>query len=160
MKRLLLTLLTIALALPACGDDDGSGPDLITMEDVAGAWAATMFRAVSLDDPSVQFELIAAGGAMSVVVQPNGSFSGSVTFPNPAVGQLVTIPIAGTFTMISQTEMNADFAVEIPPLLEDGLVEFELVGNTLSLHQDVTNFDFDNDGQFEDAVFDATMVRQ
>ena len=165
MKRLLLVpLLFVALSVPGCGGDDddngGTGPDLITIADFAGTWNATEFRATSLDDPQIQFELVAAGGSMTITVQPDGAFTGTVSFPDPDTGQIVTIPVSGTFTLVSQTEVEADFALEIPPLLEDTTVEFELVGNTLTLHEDVTTFDFDFDGDIDPASFDATFVRQ
>jgi hypothetical protein len=164
MRRLLLIPLLVALSLSACSDDDdndgSTGPDLITIEDLAGTWAATLFRAVSLDDPAIAFELIAAGGSMDVIVQSTGAFTGEIEVPDPDTGQLLTIPIGGSFTLESQTEIYADFAVEIPPFLEDGTVEFEYDGNTLALHQEVTTFDFDNDGVDDPATFDATLVRQ
>jgi hypothetical protein len=164
VKRLLLIPLLVAFALPGCGgdddDDNGSGPDLITMADLAGDWDVTMYLATSVDDPQLQFELIAAGGSMEVLVQQSGAFAGTATFPDPDLGELVTIPFGGTLSLESQSELYADFSVEIPPLLEDGTLAFQLTGNTLQLEQDGTTFDFDNDGDFEPATFAATLVRQ
>jgi len=159
---LFVSILFLACGLSGCSSDDGgngTGPDLIVISDLAGAWNCTEFLATSTDNPEIQFELISLGGALSVTVQENGSFVGEVSFPDPDTGQLVTLPIAGTFSLASQTRLTIDFAQEIPPLLEDETLDFTLTGNTMQLHDEVTTFDFDFDGQDEAATFDATLVR-
>lgn len=163
MKPLLyLSILFVACGLSGCsGDDDGNGtdPDPIVIADLAGTWTCTQFLATSTDDPQVQFELIALGGALTVTVAPDGSFVGEASFPDPDTGQLIVVPFGGAMDLTSQTLLVMDFLVEIPPFLEDGTSEFTLVGNTMTLHQEVTTFDFDFDGVDDPATFDATLVR-
>ena len=161
MKPLLyLSALLVAAGLSSCSSDDPVEPDEIVIADLAGTWNCTQFLAVSTVDPQVQFELIAMGGTLVVTVAPDGSFVGNASFPDPDTGLPVAVPFAGTFDLASQTVVVAGFVVEIPPFLEDGSFDFTLTGNTMTLHQEVTTFDFDFDGVDDPAEFDATFVRQ
>ncbi|NNK48234.1 MAG: hypothetical protein HKP01_05115 [Gemmatimonadetes bacterium] len=163
MKPLLyVSILFVAFGLASCSSDDFEGPeaDPIVIADLAGTWTCTQFLATSENDPQMQFELISMGGSLAVTVQPDGAFVGEASFPDPDTGQLVVVPFGGTFDLTSQTLLVAGFLVEIPPFLESGTFEFTLIGNTLTLHQEVSTFDFDFDGVADPAVFDATLVRQ
>lgn len=161
MKRLLLATVVMLTGgvLGACSDDEPAGPEPLTVADLAGSWTATMYKATSASDSQVQFELITAGGSLTATVQADGSFTGEANVPNPLTQQLVTLPLAGTFSLPSQTTLSIDFTTEFPPFLEDTTVEFVLSGNTLVLHEDDTTFDFDFDDVPEAAIFDATLVR-
>ena len=160
MKPLLVaSILFIAAGLSSCSSDDPVEPDEIVIADLAGTWDCTQFLATSTVDPQVQFELISLGGSLSVTVAPDGSFVGEASFPDPDTGQLIVVGFAGAFDMTSQTVLLANFLVEIPPFLEDGSFEFTLAGNTMTLHQAVTTFDFDYDGVDDPAEFDGTFVR-
>ena len=161
MKALFyFSILFVAAGLSGCSSDDFIEPDEIVIADLAGTWTCTQVLAVSTVDPQVQFELIALGGALSVTVAPDGTFVGEASFPDPDTGLPVAVPFAGTFNLASQTVVVAGFVVEIPPFLEDGSFDFTLIGNTMTLHQEVTTFDFDFDGVDDPAEFDATFVRQ
>ena len=161
MKPLLyLSVFFVAAGLSSCSSDDPVEPDEIVIADLAGTWNCTQFLAVSTVDPQVQFELISMGGSLVVNVAPDGSFVGNASFPDPDTGMPVAVPFAGTFNLASQTVVVAGFVVEIPPFLEDGSFIFTLIGNTMTLHQEVTTFDFDFDGVDDPAEFDATFVRQ
>lgn len=160
MKPLFLaSILFVAAGLSSCSSDDFVEPDEIVIADLAGTWNCTQFLAVSTVDPQVQFELIAMGGSLAVTVAPDGSFVGDASFPDPDTGQLIVVPFGGTFDLASQTVLVAGFLLEIPPFLENGSFEFTLIGNTMTLHQAVTTFDFDFDGVDDPAEFDATFVR-
>jgi len=156
---LYLSIFFVTAGLCGCSSDDFVEPDEIVIADLAGTWTCTQFLAVSTDDPQVQFELIAMGGALSVTVAPDGTFVGEASFPDPDTGQLIVVPFAGTFDLISQTVIVAGFVVEIPPFLENGSFDFSLNGNTMTLQQEVTTFDFDFDGVDDPAEFAATFVR-
>ena len=163
MKSMLyVSILFLACGLVGCSSDDednATDPDPIVIADLAGAWDCTQFLAVSTDDPQTQFELITLGGSLTVTVQPDGSFVGEASIPDPQTGIPLVVPFGGTFALVSQTVLSMQFAVEIPPFLENGTAEFTLVGNTMTLHQEVTTFDFDFDGADDPATFDATFVR-
>jgi len=160
------SLLYASVFLVACGvascssDDFAPEEDPIVIADLAGTWTCTQFLAVSTVDPQVQFELISMGGSLIVTVAPDGSFVGQASFPDPDTGLPIDVPFGGAFDLESQTVLLTDFAIEIPPFLEDGASEFTLIGNTLTLHQEVSTFDFDFDGVPDPATFDATLVRQ
>jgi len=157
---LYLSVFFVAAGLSGCSSDDFVEPDEIVIADLAGTWTCTQFLAVSTVDPQVQFELISMGGSLVVNVAPDGSFVGNASFPDPDTGMPVAVPFAGTFDLASQTLLLMGFVVEIPPFLENGSYAFTLVGNTLTLHEEVSDFDFDFDGVADPAEFDATFVRQ
>jgi len=157
---LVASVLLFAAGLSSCSSDDFIEPEEIVIADLAGTWTCTQFLAVSTVDPQIQFELISMGGALSVTVAPDGSFVGNASFPDPDTGLPVAVPFAGTFDLASQTVLLMGFVVEIPPFLENGSYEFTLNGNTLTLHEEVSDFDFDFDGVADPAEFDATFVRQ
>lgn len=162
MKSLLcVSTFLFACGLVGCSSDDFEGPeaDPIVIADLAGTWTCTQFLAASTVDPQVQFELISLGGSLTVTVEPDGSFVGQGSFPDPDTGIPVVVPFAGEFDLASQTLLVMDFVVDISPFLEDGTSEFTLVGNTLTLHQEVSTFDFDFDGVDDPATFDAILVR-
>ncbi len=163
MKPLLyVSILLVACGLSGCSSDDGGNgpdPDPIVIADLAGTWDCTQFLATSTENPQVQFELISMGGALTVAVDVHGAFTGLASFPDPDTGQVFEVPIAGTFSLASQTRLTIDFAQEIPPLLEDETLDFTLNGNTMTLHNEVTTFDFDFDGVDDPAEFDAIFVR-
>ncbi len=147
-RSLALIFLSSGL-FPGCGDDDGVEPELITIADFEGSWNCTSFIATSTADPQIQFNLVLLGGALSATVETDGSFVGSVTYPDPETLQPVTEQVSGVFSLVSQTEVRIEFDTEIPPILENDIVEFTLLGNTLTLHDDTSVFDFDFDGEYE-----------
>lgn len=163
MKPLLyLSILLVACGLGGCTSDDsdnGSDPPQIEIADLAGNWNCTVFLVTNANDQTEQFELIAMGGSLFVAVEPDGSFAGEASFPDPDTGVPFVVPIGGTFSLVSQTELSVQFLVEFPPFLENDTVEFTLSGNTLTLHDEVTTFDFDFDEVEEAAILDATLVR-
>jgi hypothetical protein len=157
---LYLSILFVACGLCGCSDDsdNGSDPPQIEIADLEGNWNCTVFLVTNANDQTEQFELIAMGGSLFAAVAPDGSFVGEASFPGDG-GVPVVVPIGGTFTLVSQTELSIQFAVEFPPFLENDTVEFTLSGNTLTLHDEVTTFDFDFDEVEEAAILDATLVR-
>ena len=163
MKPLLhVSMILVAFGLVACSSDDsdnGADPPQIEIADLAGNWTCTLFLATNANNEQEQFELIAMGGSLTAAVAPDGSFVGEASIPDPDTGIPVVVPIGGTFALVSQTQLSIEFAVEIPPFLENDTVEFALSGNTLTLHDEVTTFDFDFDGVEEAAILDVTLVR-
>lgn len=162
MKPLLyLSILFVACGLCGCSsdDDNGNGPDVTVIADLAGDWDCTQYLVTNVNNQAQQFELIALGGSLQVSLAPDGSFVGEASVPDPDTGIPIVLPIGGTFSLDSQTELSVDFLLEFPPLLEDETLEFVLEGNTLTLHDEVTTFDFDDDGVDESAILDVTLVR-
>jgi hypothetical protein len=109
-------VLFLIAILPRCGGDNGTAPEPLTIADFAGTWNVTAYTAVSSDNPQLQFDLLAVGGSLTTTVQSNGSFTGEVTFPDPATSELQTIPIQGAFSLVSQTDVRIEFNPEIPSI--------------------------------------------
>lgn len=169
MRRTFIpTTLAAVLALylgfvPGCGDDNDNGtePDPITVEDLAGSWTAATFIIKSQANPAIQFDLIAdAGGSVTMETAADGTFTGEAKVPDPAnPGQLLTLPLAGTFSVADQEHIETTFNPEYPPMFTSGTMGFTLSGDTMVLTDPNTTFDFDEDGTPDPATFEGTMVR-
>ena len=84
--RLVLSLL-IVFSSASCGSD----PVAPTMETIAGAYEATSFVAEGAD-------ILAAGGSLSLVLDANGTVSGSFFVP-ASVGGPLQADMAGTYSI-------------------------------------------------------------
>ena len=65
--------LVAGLAL-ACGSD-------VVEDDIIGTWNATEFVFSNFDDPVVDFDVIDAGGDLSVVIRADGTYTLTVSLP-------------------------------------------------------------------------------
>jgi hypothetical protein len=70
-----LGVLTIALFLASCGDDDGAGP---TVESVSGSYAASSFTVTS---SSGLVDLLASGASVHVILNSDGASTGRLLLP-------------------------------------------------------------------------------
>jgi hypothetical protein len=139
---------SLVLGLIAC-DDDGTGPDPATL---AGTWDAIEVELVSVADPGTSVELIGLGGSATVVLNANGTFDYTVTFP----GELPE-NIAGTW------EVSADvFTMRWTEggFLNEWQFDYSLVADELTLTGADSSFDFDDDGTEDPAKLNAILVRQ
>ncbi len=94
--RTLVVLPAVLVAALAAGCDDDSVTGL-TLRDLAGDWAASAFTFTSVADPSHQIDLIAnLGGSMTLIMQNNGSFTGTVFLPDVTP---IPLPIGGTVAL-------------------------------------------------------------
>jgi hypothetical protein len=158
---LLLSVLILCGSLSAgCGDDDGSSPEVLTLADFEGYWELTKYKVTDPSNPAVSVELVAAGAEMAWLADNAGSFTGEAFVPAALTGgQAVKFPFMGSFSLVGQDSVRMIFAPEIPPFLESQTVAISLSGNTLSMEDDSSTFDFDQDGTEEPAIFEATVVR-
>jgi len=154
----LCVMLPIA-ALTAC-DDDGSGPDLLSIADFAGSWEATTYRLTHAQVPAITFEIISLGVTLEMDASASGTFTGSAFIPALLVGQDLDLDFGGAFSLIGQDSLVINFNPEIPPFLTQTRTEFQLVGNVLTLKDENTTFDFDSDGTEEAAIFEGTLTRK
>ena len=167
MRRILLpvalgTVVALCLGLaPGCSDDDDKStePDLLTVADFAGSWNATKFLVKSQDNPLIQFDLITVGGSASWDAGTDGAFTGQAVIPSEPPDDPITLPLAGTFTLVDQQHATVTFIPEYPPMFTSFTAEFTLTEDTLEILDANTSFDFDGDGTEEPAIFEGTMVR-
>jgi len=159
-RRIALPAALIAL-LAGCSGDDATGPTETTVADLAGLWQASAFSQTSDADPSVGADLIAMGGNMNWSVQTTGSFTGTAVLPGALVGTggTITLPLSGVIRLVDANTLRIDFVPEIPPLFTFLNAAFTLSGNTLTVIDSRSSFDFDGDGQKEGASVRAVFVR-
>jgi hypothetical protein len=153
----LWVMLPIA-ALTGC-DDDGAGPDLLTIADFAGSWEATTYRLTHAQIPAITLEVISLGVTLEMDANASGNFTGSAFIPAVLVGQDLDLDFGGTFSLVGQDSLIINFVPEVPPLLTQTRAAFQLAGNVLTLTDQDTTFDFDGDGAEEPAIFEGTLRR-
>jgi len=131
--------LVAGLAL-ACGSD-------VVEEDVIGTWNATEFVFSNFEDPVTDFDVIAMGGDLSIVIRADGTYTLTLSMPfaEPEV-------IEGEWVLDGDV-LTLDEGVDAVAF------EISLDGNTLTLHTEDVEFDFDEDGTDDPAQLDVTLVR-
>lgn len=129
-----------AFAFTAC--DPGS--DDIVIADFEGSWDASQFEYEddTGDAPGFGIDAITdAGGSVTLDVEANGDFTGMIDIPGLTPQAL---PIGGTVSLVSQTEIFLDFnaTTESYGLFGDFNATFTLVGDQLVFVNPSTTFDF------------------
>lgn len=152
-----LATLALAIGLSACGGGTPMGPEGITLEDISGRWAATVFEfstAGSVAFPSV--DLVADGITITLDIQSNGRFTLTQTSPQGAVDQST-----GSLSFDAEAEDFLLLTFDDDPA--DELEFFFVVVSQASFRLiDTTGegeFDFDGDGVDEPARVNSTWVR-
>lgn len=124
----------------AC-DEDLTG---IEIADLAGFWNATQFEYEddTGDNPGFGVDAITdADGSVTLDVETNGDFTGTINIPGLTPQ---TLPIGGTISLNSDTELHIDFneTTESYNLFGDFDASFTLVNDVLTFVNDATTFDF------------------
>lgn len=148
---LLLPLLPcFAVLLGAC-DDDGTGPEDVTLDDLAGAWEILSFEFRSVSDPSQSLDLIDdLEGTGTLTIEAAGAFSLELMLPGvPAEASMGELRIEnGRLTVIDASDPD--------PIAFD----IDLQGSTLTLVADEGGeFDLDEDGEDEPAIVTLVLRR-
>jgi hypothetical protein len=131
------------LVMSACSDSTGVEPD-----DLEGTWEATEAVVTSVaDDPTVSFDLIAEGGTLTLVLNADGGYVFTTTFPEeePEI-EIGTYSVAGdvlTITAVGDDPETFTIARN---------------GDTMTLTGD-DDFDFNDDEIEEDATLEITLAR-
>lgn len=145
-RRIWSALLAIA-ALAACGDDDNEAPPV---DDMTGTWVVTTFEYVSQDDPAVRVELIELGGAATITLAANGTYTALVTFPGEAPDQAT-----GTWSYTADT-----FTLRDAENAFDWVFALDVDTDMLILTGADAEFDFDDDAIDDPADWNLTLVRE
>lgn len=141
--RHLTTSAMALLVMSACSDSTGVEPD-----DLEGTWEATEAVVTSVaDDPTVSFDLIAEGGTLTLVLNADGGYVFTTTFPEeePEI-EIGTYSVAGdvlTITAVGDDPETFTIARN---------------GDTMTLTGD-DDFDFNDDEIEEDATLEITLAR-
>lgn len=154
-------VLLASCMLFGCGDDDGgSKPKVLTLADLEGNWEATAYK---LTNPAIPLtiDIVQNGGSFDINAGNDGSFTGTGVIPGAMIGEPndLTINFAGNMQLVTQDTLAVVFTPEIPPFITNFSGKFTLSGNTMTIVDENTTFDFDGDQVDDPAIFEGTMVR-
>jgi hypothetical protein len=156
---LIAAVVLVAGFLIGCGDDDGAKPKVITLADFEGSWVIQSYKVTSTGTPQISVDLINLGAAFSFEADNAGNFTSRAFIPASLAGTTLELSPGGTFELITQDTVQVNFVPEIPPFLTYIRGEFTLAGNTITITDTNTTFDFDGDQVEEPAIFEGVMVR-
>lgn len=160
-RRAVSVLVTASLVM-ACGDS-GTDPEEEGIARFAGSWTSSAFSITSQLHPGTSFDLVGAGGAVQMSVQPSGSFSGTATIPGSLLGipELGTVnaPISGMIRIVDATTLRIDYIPELPPVFTTMEPSFTLSQTTWTMEDPSAVWDFDADGIGDAGTFLGTFVR-
>lgn len=126
----------------SCSDD-------VAEADLVGTWTATQFVFSDFGDPVTDFDLLAAGGDVEIVIRANNTYT--ITFDVPWADPEVddgTWALAGS--VLTFDEGTAD----------ETAFDVSLSGNILTIYTDDITFDFDENGTDDPAQLNARFERQ
>ena len=121
LTRLFL-LPMIAIVAIECSD---SGPEQVTVADLAGTWSATQFRITDESGVVPSFDIKQLLGSLTITVTSNGSFTG--TFK--ATGLSDEVPVAGSISILG-TSLTITFTQGLDQPISG---EFVLNGDDLTI---------------------------
>lgn len=102
-------LLGLTAAIAACSDDGSTGPDQVTLADLAATYSVQSFTYTADSDPNTTVNLIQATGAtLTVTLLASGSFSGLLNAP-PLTNTNDDVPVNGTLTLNGNNSATVDF---------------------------------------------------
>lgn len=156
--RAALVILPLCLGSTGCGrGDDPTGPDGLTLGDLAGRWTATVFEfSPAGGEAFPAIDLVADGSTVVLEIEPGGRFVLTTTGPQGTAevqpGALHFDPDAEDFLLVTFDDEPGDelefFFTRVGP------DSFRLIDSTGE-----GAFDFDGDGVEEVARINSTWVR-
>jgi hypothetical protein len=156
---LALVVMVAACFLAGCGDDDGAKPKVITLADFEGSWVVQSYKVTRVASPQITVDVTELGAAFSFDADDAGNFTARAFIPASLAGTTLELSFGGAFTLITQDTTQVNFSPEIPPFLTSIRGHFTLAGNTMTITDTNTTFDFDGDQVEEPAIFEGVMVR-
>jgi hypothetical protein len=130
----------VALALSACGDGGGVGPDE-ALEAFVGDWSASRFVVRSRANPEIAPDLISTLGAeFTVNVQPSGQYTAILVYQSTPITELGQLEVVG-----DELVFHVSF-----PSARTTRSRFTFAGPRVTLVGD-TEFDYNFDGTPEPA---------
>jgi hypothetical protein len=152
MKRVLILLALVVLSTAGC--NDSTSPEQITIGDLAGTWTATSFVYTSTVDAADQWDLVASGGSLTMVITAAGAFTGTTVLPSTVVETYT-----GTMS-VSGSRLTQDFDEEGIPTLIWTIGDY--TNDSMTLSGGLSPFDFTDDGSddYVSASIRTTIVRQ
>jgi hypothetical protein len=145
-----MVVIAVLLASSCGGGTSGPPP-----ETLVGTWNATSVELVSVANPADRVDLVAdLGATVTLVLEADDDFTLTVTYTGEEPGgpwgtsSEVTGTWSATDVLTLQTSPTSNWQFEI-----------DLHGDSLSLTEADTSFDFDGDGTVEDADLSLDLTR-
>lgn len=161
--RILLVPLMATALVAACADDP-TGEDEDPFDAFVGSWTATAFT-YTADQGDGVFDLVAIyhDDAFNVTIADDGGFQATVRLPNPqdpVGGDPVDIQLTGVLTVQGAGLLHIDFDVASEDYFQDRTVSYSFESDSqLVWTDDSAAFDFDQDGEDEDADLNVVLER-
>lgn len=136
LKHAPALIAAVALVGTACGDS-------LSPEDIAGDYDATVFEFTSVADPTQKIDAVQAGFVVTISISPRGLF----TYTANGESELGRIEIDGSDVTITLSGGPATGTISRS-------------GDTVTMNLTTgIEFDFDDDGNDEEATLRIVMVR-
>ena len=136
----------VAAFLVACSSSSSSGP---APQGLPGTWSATKAEFVNADDANTRVDVVAKGTTVTLVLDTS---TFALTQKDPVAAPVVT---NGSWTA------NSDLMTFTPTGMSFSWVfQMALNGNDLSLTGASVEFDFNDDGIYEQAKLNLALVRK
>lgn len=144
-RRNLLKVVPVLLVAAAC--DDGTGPSPAELE---GTWTATRIEFVMAANAATRVDIVPLGGSATLVLSAGKTFQFTIINPGEA-----PFTASGTWSA-SVDVLTLTFSTGL-----QGTMEFDmsLNGNALTLSGGGSEYDFDDDGETEDARLNLGLTR-
>jgi hypothetical protein len=152
MRGYLAVLVAAAALGGACGGDgDGSFTSASqATETLSGTWRATKAEYTSRSNSSLRVDIVAQGSAVTLLLEPGGSF------------RLTIIDPGFPGNVLSGTWSASRDVLTIVQTGQSGQTQFDMAlsGATLTLNGGHVLFDINDDGVGEESVLNMTLTRQ
>ncbi|MEO1030725.1 MAG: hypothetical protein AAFX55_04940 [Bacteroidota bacterium] len=155
----IMTIIYMALLLLACNSDDDNATAFdfplegttLSIDDIAGNWTATFAEFQTVGDPSSLIDIVDAGGSLTLNIQNNGRFTSTISLPGVGSQQFSgQMGFSGSqLVLLDDTDEPGD----------EAFLNITLTPEDMLLLTGILEFDFDEDGIFEDTNVDFRLIR-
>jgi hypothetical protein len=137
-------LASIGLAAMACG-----GSDTPSLESLSGIWTANRLEYVSVANPTIKVELIAAGATATLNLNDNGQYAATVTLPGQQPETILgTWSYTGDTLTLRESGSSGDMTFDL-----------SLGNDVMTLTGADAEYDFDDNGVDEPATLNIQLER-
>lgn len=148
-RGVVLFLLTTSVALVACSSSTTAAD---RCADFQGTWNTSSVVYTASADPITTVDLSSLGAAITLTADDKCNYTGTANIPTITSG---TVDINGSFTLGADKTLILNDATAIGAVI-NATYQYTLSGNTLTLVNPSTTFDFDGVGP--NPSFPATLI--
>lgn len=146
-------LVASSLGLIGCDEGGSTEPEI---SQFAGVWTATTVQYTAHADAQRTLDIVPLGGGLSLNIDSDGDFSGTLTFPGED-----PIPLTGSVTLVGNNQADIDFVWPggVTPPIDDFRATYSLQGDNLTFTRPSTIFHFPGQSAPEEASLVIIMER-